>query len=75
MDLDIEFVRSNFPALAVLEEADQAFFENAGGSLSCRHTIDALHRYYTDTKVQPDAPYRQATEAGAAMARSRSRWA
>jgi len=75
MDLDVQFVRSNFPALTALEADGQAFLENAGGSLSCRHTIDALHRYYSETKVQPYAPYRQALQAGEAMDRSRARWA
>ena len=54
---------------------DRSFFENAGGSFACRHTIDALADFYTDTKVQPYAGYAASTAAGAAMDQSRQRWA
>ncbi len=53
----------------------QSFFENAGGSFACRQTIDALTHYYTSTKVQPYADYATSAAAGAAMDRSRARWA
>lgn len=75
MELDIEHVRSWFPAFAEPSLAGWAFFENAGGSYPCAPTVDALHRYYTATKVQPYAPYPASEEAGAAMDRSRARWA
>ena len=55
--------------------AGRSFFENAGGSFPCRQTIDALTRYYTETKVQPYAPYELAQRAGDAMDTSRRRWA
>ena len=32
MDLDLDFVRSQYPAFQQPESADWAFFENAGGS-------------------------------------------
>jgi selenocysteine lyase/cysteine desulfurase len=73
--LDLDFVRSHFPAFESSGNAGQSFFENAGGSFACRQTIDALTRYYTDTKVQPYADYGPSSEAGAAMNRSRQRWA
>ena len=75
MPLDLEFVRSQFPAFAQPANADQSFFENAGGSFACRQTIDALTRYYTDTKVQPYAEYGPSRSAGEQMDRSRERWA
>ena len=40
--LDLDFVRSQFPAFAEPSNVDQSFFENAGGSFACRQTIDAL---------------------------------
>ena len=75
MGLDLDFVRSQFPAFDSPLNADRSFFENAGGSFACRQTIDALHDYYTETKVQPYADYRSSRAAGEAMDRSRRRWA
>ena len=47
MTLDIEFVRSQFPAFAEPVLQGQAFFENAGGSYTCGAVIDRLTRFYT----------------------------
>lgn len=57
MDLDIDFVRSQFPAFAEPSLKDQAFFENAGGSFTCGQVISRLTRFYHQRKVQPYAPY------------------
>ncbi len=73
--LDIDFVRSNFPAFGRSINADRSFFENAGGSFACRQTIDAVTSFYTDLKVQPYSEFESSAQAGAAMDRSRSRWA
>lgn len=73
--LDIDFVRSHFPAFGIEANRGQSFFENAGGSYACRHTIDALHRYYVENKVQPDSEYGPSADAGAQMRRSRAAWA
>ena len=62
--LDLDFVRDQFPALALPANRDQAFFENAGGSFACRQTIDALHEYYTSLKVQPYADFDASRTAG-----------
>jgi len=71
--LDLELVRSHFPAF---DNGQQPrFFENAGGSFACRQTVDSLHRYYTETKVQPYGPYPQSQSAGEQMDRSHARWA
>lgn len=75
MDLDVEFVRSHFPAFEEPSLAGQSFFENAGGSFACRQTVDTLTRYYTATKVQPFGPYEASAAAGQAMDHSRARWA
>lgn len=75
MDLDLSFVRSRFPAFAQPDAAQGSFFENAGGSFPCAATVDALHHFYTHTKVQPYGPYPASAAAGEAMDRSRRRWA
>jgi len=60
--LDIDFVRSQFPAFADPSLQGWSFFENAGGSYACG-AVD----YYTKTKVQPYAPYAAAQRAGEQM--------
>lgn len=73
--LDVDLVRSQFPAFADPVEARSSFFENAGGSFACRQTIDALTGFYTHTKVQPYSGFRSSAAAGELMDRSRDRWA
>ena len=57
MQLDIDFVRKQFPAFSEKTLQDQAFFENAGGSYACQQVIDRLHRFYVERKVQPYSSY------------------
>jgi selenocysteine lyase/cysteine desulfurase len=71
--LDLEFVRAQFPAFSEPSLAGQAFFENAGGSFPCRQVVDRLHRFYTQRKVQPYAPYAASQAAGAEMDEARTR--
>ncbi|WP_416881712.1 aminotransferase class V-fold PLP-dependent enzyme [Marivita sp.] len=73
--LDIDFVRSNFPAFSEPSLEGQAFFENAGGSYTCGQVIDRLTRTYRSRKVQPYAPYAASQVAGAEMDEARSRLA
>ncbi|MDC0656855.1 aminotransferase class V-fold PLP-dependent enzyme [Leisingera sp. SS27] len=73
--LDIDFVRAQFPAFAEPSLNGQAFFENAGGSYTCRHVIDRLTRFYTQRKVQPYAPYEASRLGGAEMDEARARLA
>ncbi len=73
MTLDIEFVRSRFPAFSEPSLRGQAFFENAGGSYTCGAVIDRLTRFYTQRKVQPYAPYAASQLGGAEMDEARSR--
>jgi len=75
MQLDIEYVRAQFPAFAEPSLKGQAFFENAGGSYTCKPVIDRLTRYYHSRKVQPYAPYAASQLAGAEMDEARSRLA
>ena len=71
--LDLELVRSHFPAFD--DGKEPRFFENAGGSFACRQTSDALHRFYTETKVQPYAAYPESATGGELMDWSYARWA
>ena len=73
--LDIGFVRSQFPAFDEPSLQGQAFFENAGGSYTSKYVINRLHRYYTQRKVQPYAPYEASRLAGAEMDEARTRLA
>lgn len=73
--LDLAFVRKQFPAFDEPSLKEWAFFENAGGSYTCRQVIDRLTGYYTKTKVQPYYPYPASLSAGAAMDESYTRMA
>ncbi|MDP4992221.1 MAG: aminotransferase class V-fold PLP-dependent enzyme, partial [Marivita lacus] len=73
--LDIDFVRSNFPAFSEPSLQGQAFFENAGGSFACGQVIDRLTRFYRTRKVQPYAPYEASQLGGDEMDEARSRLA
>lgn len=75
MKLDTSWVRAQFPAFEEPSLRGQAFFENAGGSYTCRQVIDRLYRYYTQRKVQPYAPYPASEAAGAEMDEARIRLA
>ncbi len=75
MQIDLSYVRSQFPAFAVPGLADRAFFENAGGSYACAPVIDRLTRFYRERKVQPYAPYPAAQAGGAEMDEARARLA
>ncbi len=75
MDLDINFVRAQFPAFEVPSLKGQAFFENAGGSYTSRFVIDRLMRFYRERKVQPYAPYEASRLGGAEMDEARARLA
>ena len=75
MELDIAWVRAQFPAFEQPALQGQGFFENAGGSYPCRQVVDRLHRFYTARKVQPYAPYEVSRLGGAEMDEARSRLA
>ena len=74
-DLDISFVRSQFPAFSEPSLEGFAHFENAGGSFACGQVIDSLHRYYRETKVQPNYGFEPSHGAGLQMDRARTRMA
>ena len=62
--LDIDYVRSQFPAFNDSLAKDWSFFENAGGSYVPRNVIDKLTKFMTSTKVQPYAEYPMSKIAG-----------
>ena len=64
MKLDLEFVRSHFPAFSEASLRGWAFFENAGGSYPCRQVIDRLTSFYMKNKVQVNYPYPASMLAG-----------
>ena len=51
--LDVQFVRSCFPAFQQPLPARTAFFENAGGSYVAGQVLERYFRFYTENKVQP----------------------
>jgi cysteine desulfurase family protein (TIGR01976 family) len=75
MQLDLEFVRSQFPAFREPSLAGFAHFENAGGSYACGPAIAWLDRYYRQTKVQPYYAFAASALAGEQMDAARSRLA
>ena len=74
-NLDIDFIRSQFPAFSEPSLAGQAFFENAGGSYTCKQVVERLHRFYRERKVQPYAPYDASRLGGEEMDEARIRLA
>ena len=70
--LDIDFVRAQFPAFSEPALQGQAFFENAGGSYPCRQVVDRLTRFYRERKVQPYGPFEASRLAGEEMDEARA---
>ena len=73
MTLDLDFVRSQFPAFSEPALQGQAFFENAGGSFACGAVIDRLTRFYRERKVQPYSAYDASRLGGEEMDEARAR--
>ena len=73
--MDMTYVRSQFPAFSQGLLNSHAFFENAGGSYPCVQVVDRLHRFYTERKVQPYGPYPGSATGGAEMDEARTRLA
>ncbi|MGA9575206.1 MAG: aminotransferase class V-fold PLP-dependent enzyme [Lysobacterales bacterium] len=75
IDLDLSFIRNQFPAFSEPSLEGFAHFENAGGSYACGQMINSLHRYYLDTKVQPYYGFGPSHSAGEQMDQARERMA
>jgi len=69
MALDLDFVRSQFPAL----EDGFAYMDNAGGSLVLRNVADRVRDYLLTTSVQTGASYEHSQRASARLAEARAR--
>ena len=67
MNLDLDFIRSQYPVFQDPNTARWAMFENAGGSYVPRQVVDRLHDFFQFTKVQPYGPFESSIEAGEAM--------
>jgi cysteine desulfurase family protein (TIGR01976 family) len=74
-NLDVEFVRSQFPAFNEPSLEGFAHFENAGGSYACGQVIERIDRYYRETKLQPYYGFEPSRIAGQQMDQARSRMA
>lgn len=70
VDLDLDFVRAQFPAFADPRLADWAHLENAGGSYVPRQVVDPLTDFFVSSKVQPYYDGDPSRRAGAAMDRA-----
>ena len=70
INLDIDYVRSQFPAFNDPLSKGWSFFENAGGSYVPQNVIDKLTEFMTSTKVQPYADYTMSKIAGENMDRA-----
>ncbi|MGB1147745.1 MAG: aminotransferase class V-fold PLP-dependent enzyme, partial [Alphaproteobacteria bacterium] len=75
VQLDVDFVRSQFPAFGESILDGQHFFENAGGSYTCQQVVDRLTRFYTQRKVQPYGPYDASRLGGEEMDEARTKLA
>jgi len=64
MDLDVNFVRTKFPAFTDSLSSKWSFFENAGGSYVPQSVVDRLNDFMISTKVQPYAKYETSKIAG-----------
>jgi len=65
--LNLDFVRSQFPAFKDPLCKDWSFFENAGGSYVPQQVINRLNDFMISTKVQPYAEYPMSKIAGDSM--------
>ena len=71
MTLNIDFARSQFPALST----GWAFFDNAGGSQVLKRVAERVADYLLTTSVQTGASYEVSRHATARLAEARARMA
>jgi cysteine desulfurase family protein (TIGR01976 family) len=74
-ELDLDFIRGQFPAFSEPSLEGFAHFENAGGSYASRQTTQWLDRFYRQTKVQPYYDFPASAIAGEQMDAARQRLA
>ena len=71
--LDLDFVRSQFPAFSHPDSRDWAHLENAGGSYAPAQVIDLITSLFTSSKVQPYWDFAPSVRAGDAMDLAKAR--
>ena len=71
MPLDLDFVRSQFPALG----GGWAYFDNAGGSQVLRPVAERVAEYLLTTSVQTGASYEGSQRATERLTEARARMA
>ena len=64
ISLDLNYVKSQFPAFNDPLSSKWTFLENAGGSYVPHNVISHLNRFMTSTKVQPYAEFETSSIAG-----------
>ena len=67
MNLDLDFVRSQFPAFREPWLAGYAPSKTPAVAYACGQVIDWLDRYYRQTKVQPYYAFAASAKAGEQM--------
>ncbi len=72
MDLDVAYLRAQFPQLH--DDPDLVFCSNAGGSFVASPVLDIFSHYNRHMRVQPYAGYAVSNQAGQAMDEARSGW-
>ena len=75
ISLDLNFVKSQFPAFKDPLSSKWSFFENAGGSYVPINVIERLNHFMTSTKVQPYAEFDTSAIAGDNMDQATSLFA
>jgi cysteine desulfurase family protein (TIGR01976 family) len=73
--LDIDFIRSQFPAFSEPSLEGFAHFENAGGSYACGPVVERLNRFYRESKLQPYYVFEPSKSAGQMMDQAKKRLA
>ncbi len=71
MPFDLDFVRSQFPAFSGPADRRSGLLRECGRVVPLPAVVDRLHRFYTERKVQPYAPYPASQAGGAEMDEAR----
>ena len=69
-NLDLDFVREQFPVFSDAKSAGWAHLENAGGSYVPKQVISLLNDFFTTSKVQPYWDFGPSVKAGESMDRA-----
>ena len=70
VNLDLDFVREQFPVFSHAESAGWAHLENAGGSYVPKQVISLMNDFFTLSKVQPYWDFGPSVKAGESMDRA-----